>query len=454
VPTPAADVAHLLRRAWFGGTKAQISAFSAMNLADVVDSVLTTPLPPNDVPAPPVTFNDVNASNWEKYLDLIEWWYNRMAASATPIVEKMTFFWHGHFTSSFSAGSNVNWTYDQNVLFRTRALGDMRLLTQEMAIQPIMLDYLNNRYNTKWGAQQNFARELMELFTMGIGTDHYTEQDIIEVARAWTGHSVDWQTNRYLFRTNDHDTGLKSIFGVPPRNWDGPEVIDYIFTNPAKRTATARFMARKLWTFFAYPNPSDALVNDLATVFMNNNFMVKPLLRALFLRPEFYSTTAKNALVRSPVEYIVALMRALNVSADVIHPQWYGDKMGQALFDPPNVAGWKNNAYWLTTSAMSARASLANDMNWRLWGDVNDPGRPNTHPLKHLVGEMGGPRTNYSKTPTQMVDLIESYLDVTLGAGTRQSMIEFVTNTRAGGHRWTEPQLLVLALLAPEFHVS
>jgi uncharacterized protein (DUF1800 family) len=348
-----------------------------MNLADVVDSVLATPLPPNDVPAPPVTFNDVNASNWEKYLDLIEWWYNRMATSATPIVEKMTFFWHGHFTSSFSAGGNVNWTYDQNALFRTRALGDMRLLTQEMAIQPIMLDYLNNRYNTRWGAQQNFARELMELFTMGIGTDHYTEQDIIEVARAWTGHSVDWQTDKYLFRTDDHDDDPKSIFGVPARNWDGPEVIDYIFTNPAKRTATAHFMARKLWTFFAYPNPSDALVNDLATVFMNNNFMVKPLLRALFLRPEFYSATAKNALVRSPVEYIVALMRALNVSAAVIHPQWYGDKMGQALVGRRKRSGPAQHA--------PVEASRRRDGEQELLEDTDaDGGSHRELPRRHL----------------------------------------------------------------------
>jgi uncharacterized protein (DUF1800 family) len=454
VPTPAADVAHLLRRAWFGGTKAQIAAFSAMTLADVVDNVLATPLPPDDVPPPPPLLNDGVTPNWEQYVDLIEWWYNRMATSATPIVEKMTFFWHGHFTSSHSSAGNVNWTYDQNVLFRSRALGDMHLLTQEMAIQPIMLDYLNNRFNTRWGAQQNFARELMELFTMGIGADHYTEQDIIEVARAWTGHSVDWQTDKYLFRTNDHDNGTKSIFGVlPAKNWNGPEVIDYIFTNQAKRTATARFMARKLWTFFAYPNPSDTLVNDLATVFIANNFVVKPLLRALFLRPEFYSATAKNALVRSPVEYMVALMRGLNVPAKFVHPQWFGEKMGQALFDPPNVAGWKNNAYWLTTSAMSARAELATYMHWSMWGDSNDPvNRPNIHPLKHLEGEME--RRNYSKSPTQTVDLMESYLDVTLGAGTRQSMVDFVTNTRAGDHRWTEPQLLVLALVAPEFHVS
>jgi uncharacterized protein (DUF1800 family) len=453
VPTPAADVAHLLRRAWFGGTKAQIAAFSLKNLDEVVDIVLATPLPPGDVPPPPPLLNDINTPKWEQYVDLIEWWYNRMATSSTPIVEKMTFFWHGHFTSSHSSAGNVNWTYDQNALFRSRALGDMNLLTQEMAIQPMMLDYLNNRYNTKWGAQQNFARELMELFTMGIGADHYTEQDIIEVARAWTGHSVDWQTDQYLFRTNDHDNGTKSIFGVPAKNWNGPEVIDYIFTNPAKRTATARFMARKLWTFFAYPNPSESIVNDLATVFIANNFVVKPLLRALFLHPEFYSATAKNALVRSPVEYMVSLMRGLNVPAKFIHPQWFGEKMGQALFDPPNVAGWKNNAYWLTTSAMSARADLAIYMHWRMWGDSNDPvNRPNIHPLSHLAGEMD--HRNYSKSPTQTVDHIESYLDVKLGAGTRQALVDFVTNTRAGDHRWTEPQLLVLALVAPEFHVS
>jgi uncharacterized protein (DUF1800 family) len=432
MPTPASDVAHLLRRAGFGGKAAEIATLAALDLPTVVDRVLDTTNAPADVP--PVSLTDPNVGSWNKYLDLLHWWFDRMATTPTPIVEKMTLFWHGHFTSSQDSVNNLVFMYDQNALFRKRALGDMKLLTQEMSVQPAMLEYLNNRYNTKWGAQQNFARELMELFTMGVG--NYDEVEVAEVARAWTGHTINWTTNTYNFDTFAHDDTNKTIFGVT-KNWNGPDVIDAIFAMPAKRAAAARFMVSKFWTFFAYPNPSDALVTALATVFDVANFDVTALLRAMFLRPEFYSATAKNALVRTPTEYVVALLRGTGLKAVDIHPEWFDDRMGQQIFYPPNVSGWKNNAYWLTTSSIAARADLADHVNQRL-------DNLGLHPLA----------ASSAMTVTQAVDAALSLIDVPVSAGTRTALTNWLIRTRAGQHKWTEKKLVILALIAPEFHVA
>ena len=432
MPTPATDVAHLLRRAAFGGTHAQIAALAQLDLVDVVHQVLDLANAPAVVP--PASYGDPNVGAWTQLVDLMHWWLDRMATSPTPIIEKMALFWHGHFTSSQDTVNNVTWMYEQNSLFRRRALGDLHLLTQEMAIQPAMLEYLDNRSNTKYGAQQNFARELMELFTMGVG--NYTEVDVAEVARAWTGHTITWPTVVYGFNASLHDTANKTIFGIT-KNWDGPEVIDAIFTLPTKRAAVATYLTTRLWTFFAYPNPSAALIAPLAAAFDAANFDIATAVRAMFLHPEFYSSTAKNALVRSPTEYVVAILRGTGLTAADIHPEWYDDRMGQALFYPPNVAGWKNNAYWLTTSTMAARADLADHVNQRL-------DTLKLHPLA----------ASASMTVPQAVDAALGLLDVPVSIGTRAAMTDWLARTRAGQHRWTEKKLVILALLAPEFHVA
>jgi uncharacterized protein (DUF1800 family) len=432
MPTASSDVAHLLRRAAFGGTKAEIAALAVFDLPTIVDKILDTTNAPADVP--PASFSNPNIGNWERLMDLVHWWLDRMATSPTPIVEKMTLFWHGHFTSSEDAVNSSIWLHDQNALFRRRALGDLRLLTQEMALQPAMLQYLDNRSNTKYGAQQNFARELMELFTMGVG--NYTETDVAEVARAWTGHTINWPGDFYEFRADFHDIANKTIFGVT-KNWDGPDVIDAIFTVPAKRTATATNIVAKLWTFFAYPNPSASLVAALAAAFEAANFDIKSLLRVIFLRPEFYSATARNALVRSPTEFVVAVLRCTGLAAVDVHPEWFDDRMGQALFFPPNVAGWKNNSYWLTTSTLAARAEFADHVNSRL-------DTLGLHPLASAS----------TMTVAQVVDAVVTILDVDITAGTRTVLTDWVTRTRAGANRWTLKRLVVLALLAPEFHVA
>jgi uncharacterized protein (DUF1800 family) len=432
VPTPSSEVAHLLRRAGFGGTRPQIAELARLDRTALVDRVLDVSQAPADVP--PATLQDRNISNWQRYVDLCNWWYTRMANSATPIVEKMTLFWHGHFTSNHFVTEFAPYTYDQNSLFRSHALGNLRELTQQMAVQPIMLSYLNNRVNVKGGAQTNFARELMELYTMGPG--HYTEFDVIEVARAWTGHTVNEPTKSYEFIPDWHDDGPKTIFNVT-KNWNGPDVIDAIFTSPWKRAATAHFIVTKLWAFFAYANPEAHIVEALTLVLLANNFNIGSVLRAMFLRDEFYGPRALKALVRTPTEFIVAVMRGTGISAEDLHAEWYATTMGQTLFNPPKVSGWGSGQDWLNTTGMSGRARLAEHVDWTM-------SALSTHPLAN----------RYAMSVDELLNLAQTLIDVDFSVGTRAALNDFVTRTRAGHHGWTEGHLLSFTLLAPEFHVS
>ena len=363
MPTAAADVAHLLRRAGFGGTTAEINALTPLDLPAIVDQLLD--FTPNPTDPPPDIFADPTAGDWEKVSAMQKWWLDRMASVPRPLQEKLALFWHGHFATSQEKVNSAKDMYDQNHLFRMEGLGGFEALVQHMSVQVAMLIYLDNDPNSKGAPNENFARELMELFTLGV--NNYTQDDVVSAARAWTGHNVDYDANPrvYRFYPTRHDTDLKSFMGDPPRNWDGPEIITRILTVDPQRSIAARFIAKKLWTFFAYPNPDSGILDTLQAAFVGSNLNIGTLLRTIFLHPAFYSTTAKQGLVRSPVEWVVALLKAVNLTAADRNPQWWMDQMGQQLFYPPNVAGWKSNSYWLNSTAVWARADFARYVTWK-----------------------------------------------------------------------------------------
>ncbi len=361
LPTPAADVAHLLRRAGFEGSPAEIASLTPMDLPAIVDTLLD--FSPNPVDTPPPSLADPNVGDWERMQDLIQWWLDRMATVPHPLQEKLALFWHGHFCTQYSKVGRAKDMYDQNHLFRTAGAGGFERLVQQMSLQVAMLIYLDNDPNSKGSPNENFARELMELFTLGV--NQYTQDDVVASARAWTGHNVDYDVEPrvYRFYPERHDTSAKTFMGTT-QNWDGPQIITRILTVEPQRSIAARFIAKKLWTYFAYPNPSSTLLDDLVATFVGSTLDIRTLLRAIFLRPEFYSATARQGLVRTPVEWIVTVLRALGMSAVDANPQWWMEEMGQILFEPPNVAGWKNNAYWLNSTAMWARADFARNVTW------------------------------------------------------------------------------------------
>jgi uncharacterized protein (DUF1800 family) len=286
-------------------------------------------------------------------------WLDAMRTTTSPLVEKMTLFWHGHFCSALDAVESHEMMWEQNQLFRTMGLGSFRDLTQAVSLGPAMLRYLDNDKNVVGSPNENCARELMELFTLGV--NEYTQDDIAASARAWTGHGLD-KNGKYAFTAKRHDAKPKTFFGVT-KNWDGPEIIDEILLGQ-KQEIAARFLATKLWSFFAYPDPEPQVVDFMVAGYLSSGLQVREMLRAMFVRPEFYSERAVRQLVRSPIEWVVVAMRGTGMSPAEAHPEWWLEAMGQQPFYPPNVAGWKQNAYWISSSAEWAKFAFAGYIRW------------------------------------------------------------------------------------------
>jgi uncharacterized protein (DUF1800 family) len=319
---------------------------------------------------------DTAPSEYAGFYSALYWWFERMTTVPAPLQEKMTLFWHGHFACSNVKVQTWAKMMDQNLLFRSLGVGSFRDLCLQASLSPAMLIYLDNIANVAANPQENFARELMELHTIGVG--EFTESDVVAMTRAWTGHGqVGWNGTRmdfdYLFRPEQHDNGLKTLFGIT-RNWDAPDTIDELVLG-VKRTACARFITRKLYRFFVAPQAPDAVVNALATVFETSGMSIGALLRAMFLHESFWASENRFALVRSPIEYVVNLIRVtgLHLADAGLHFTLYG--MGQVPFYPPNVDGWPHHEGWLSSSTLWARASFLQFVQWGTagngwWGNI------------------------------------------------------------------------------------
>ena len=310
-----------------------------------------------------VDFETVDDSALERRLDsqeldlegmsyLQRWWLQRMAYSARPLQEKMTLFWHGILTSSFRKTGRGPQTLDQNQLFRSGGMGRYDVLLKSISRDPAMMIYLDSRSNKKAAPNENYSRELMELFSLGIG--HFTEEDVRESARAFTG----WQLRRkteFLFNSRQHDFGVKRFLGQSG-SFDGDDIVDIIMSQPA----AAEYICTRLWSFFAYPDPEPAVVSRLADIFRQNNTQIRPVVRAIFESEEFYSNRAVAALVKAPAELAAGTVRTLGVNTDFRRLDYPIESMGQVLFDPPNVAGWPGGVAWLNSSSLLQRINLAN----------------------------------------------------------------------------------------------
>jgi uncharacterized protein (DUF1800 family) len=262
----------------------------------------------------------------------------------------MTLFWHSLFVSSSGTVKNTYLLYKQNQLFRKFATGNYRALTLEVSKDPAMLVYLNNNQNVKAHPNENYARELMELFTLGIG--NYTENDIKESARAFTG----WTNagDQFIFRPNLHDTGMKTFLGRTG-NFNGDDIVDIIF----RQAATSTYIATRLIKFFALDDPPADAVSQLADVVRRNNFDIAPALQTLFASKWFYSPDVMLRQIKSPVQLVVGSLRALGVN--MLQPQQVVNAlrtMGQDLFNAPTVKGWDGGRAWINTSTLFARYNL------------------------------------------------------------------------------------------------
>jgi uncharacterized protein (DUF1800 family) len=301
-----------------------------------------------------------------------------------------------------------------------------------MALQPAMLIYLDNWLNVVGVPQENFARELMELFTLGPG--NYSQDDVVSSARAWTGWGLTDDMKKSQFHGGLHDAGDKTFMSVT-KNWSGPDIISRILHGPTEPVAAA-FIVRKLWSFFAYPNPEQNVVDDLVDVFLDAKLDIKSLLRAIFLRPEFLAPQARGALVRSPIEYIVSTMLYTGLPARDVHPEWWMDGMGQSAFYPPNVSGWRQNAYWISSSAFWSRAAFARNVTW-------------------LAAHTPFIRGTSAMTVPDAVSTALSAVNIDVPSTTTRAALEaFVTAERAASGWAERPNLTTLVLLSPEFQLA
>jgi uncharacterized protein (DUF1800 family) len=280
-------------------------------------------------------------------------WLQRMAKGPRPLQEKLTLFWHGHFATSAVKVRNAYFMWQQIDTFRRMASGPWLALLGAVATDPAMLIWLDQAQSRREHPNENFARECLELFTLGEG--HYTEKDVTEAARAMTGWSLDRIQEQYHYRAAMHDAGLKTVLGQTGR-LDGRDVLGIIVAQPQ----AARFIAGKVWKFFASDNCEPALLDALAEVFRSNDNHFKPLLRAMFRSQEFYADSVVGAQVKSPVQWLVGAIRLLErpmpppiVSTEMIKT------LGQDLLLPPNVKGWDGGLSWITTNTLLARYNQA-----------------------------------------------------------------------------------------------
>lgn len=341
--------AHLLRRAGFGAASQAIDAAVAQGPEEVVAHLVAPDLDAEFERESDAFANTILATGDPKQLSA--WWSYVMLRTPHPLLEKTTLFWHGHFATSAAKVEDAATMYSQNRLFRQYALGDFGQLTHAIARDPAMLIYLDSVTNRKSHPNENFARELMELFCLGEG--NYSEKDIQELARCFTG----WEIRRGKFRFNQyqHDTAMKSVLGH-----SGPmpesESIDVVLDQPAG----PQFIVRKLIRYFMFDEPvaSDELVEPLAKELREHDWDISHIVRRLLTSQLFYSEHVIGRKVRSPVDLVVGLLRTLESSTNAYQLADDLNQLGQGLFYPPNVKGWDGGRAWINSSTLLGRANV------------------------------------------------------------------------------------------------
>ena len=402
-PIAAADwnydrAAHLLERAGFGGTPEEIGRLAAMTPRQAVDALvdfesIKSDLKPFDEsgiwdpgmdPFPPSRAEAVRVARergeglgekvrpegsqrrlqpvvdkffYSLTANAIEtqrlglWWANRMLTTNRPLEEKLTLFWHGHFATGENKVRDYRMMLRQNEMFRAQAAGNLRGLLVGILRDPGMLVYLDNGENIKKHPNENFGRELLELFSMGVG--NYTERDVREAARAFTG----WTNNvlDFKFDAAQHDADEKTFLGrTGPFN--GEDIIDIILKQPV----TAEFVSGKLYRYFVREDVPASVRASLGRTFRESGYQIKPLLKQIFLSRDFYSPPAHATQIKSPVQLVVSTYKKLGLREVPTIPDFGRTTggLGQSLFDPPNVAGWAGGRTWITPSTLLQRGNV------------------------------------------------------------------------------------------------
>jgi len=411
--------AHLLNRAGFGGIPSQIDELVAMGPAKAVESILKADddsdlFPPPSMLEPrirsefhhrekeaateeekKVVRKQLNDAERRSMLDLRSWWLNRMRYTSAPLREKATLFWHGHFATGNQKVNDPYLMWFQNETLRRLALGKFPEILKEMSRDPAMIRWLDLGQSRKDHPNENFAREVLELFSLGEG--HYTEEDVREAARAFTGYRVDPETGAFLFREREFDPGLKSFF-LKTGAFTGDEIIDLVVA----QTQCARFIGRKLWMFFVSPDPSEETVSGVADLLVSNGYDIGATLGTIFKSADFYSPHIVHHQIKGPVQWMIQTTKMLGIplpESPVLENSL--SALGQVLFAPPNVKGWDGGKAWISASTLLYRYNLA---AFLLSGRARVPGGGNHAMAAIPLGEISPPKDRLG--PGELIDTL------------------------------------------------
>lgn len=461
------EAAHLLNRAGFGGSPSEIRDFHALGRSRAVNSLLAPTEALDAFPLPDWTSDEelredmkarrekrrsrnqagqdltpeeiakarreaqreLQRESRRRALDAQGWWFNRILKTRAPLREKMTLFWHDHFATSYQKVRQPALLIRQNELFRHNAFGSFKELTQAVLMDPAMMLYLDTQSSKKSKPNENFPREVMELFTLGEG--NYTEQDVSEAARAFTGYQINRLTGTVTHTARQWDSSDKTVFGKTGP-FSGKHVIDLIF----ERKEPAQFLSKKLWEFFVSESPSASVLEQLAASFHQADFRIEPLLREIFLSREFYADASLRSQIKSPIQYLAGLLKQLEISQPPAgFPLMGQQQLGQILFMPPNVAGWDWGQAWINTNTLLTRYNLAG-MLTKGSGNTERPMEKQQGKMKGMANRpsRGWQGPDYEKIaprplrddPAELVDsLIFRFFQSPIPEKARQSFIDY-----------------------------
>lgn len=381
---------------------------------------------------------------------LRRWWADRMIQTPRPTEERLTLLWHGHFASSYRSVRDAYLMYRQNQLLRENANGSFVDLARGVVRDPAMIKYLNNDRNNKRKPNENLARELMELFTLGVG--HYTEADIKEGARALTGYGVD--DHDFLFRKNQHDPETKTILGQEGK-FNGDDFVNILLREPACRT----FVALKLYDAFvadvgdvyeAVPTVNRRVIDELAAMLKKNDYQIQPVLADLFKSQHFYDTAIVGKKIKDPMQLAVGTVRSLNTpQRDRVVVEKAMSAMGQVLFEPPTVDGWDGGRAWINTSTLFVRQNLSTYLISGKHPAKKAPNKAGYDPMQ-LLADVD------DRSPDAVVDLMIDHLVGADTPETRRAPAKKFAKDRDPGEAVTGDtlvELLCLITAMPEYQL-
>lgn len=420
------NASHLLRRAAFGGTADEIRRAVDDGLQAAVDRLVLYQYSPNDALAARISADMFYLESDGKLSDLARWFLVHMIFSARPLQERMTLLWHDHFATLYSKVLHIGWLKTENETIRGNALGTFRNLITAVAKDNAMEFFLDQWISTRTSPNENWGREFLELFTMGVG--HYAEADVKAAVMAFTGWSIDGSTSTFVFNADQHDYSSKTFLGRTGP-WDGDDAIRIV----CSEFAHGQRIAGKVFSYFAYDNAEQDVIDRFAKIYLDNDTNLSALVRAVLMSDEMYSAKALWSKVKSPIDHVVMATRQLLLKDDVPNAFQYLTQGGQTPFEPPDVSGWQGGINWISPGALLNRMNFADAVTRRF------------DPLSFTQGE----------TIQSADDLVNLYLrrlgPLSIPASTRATLLQYAGTGQASMTRQRGLARMIISL--PEWQM-